>query len=142
MSINKFNAERYYDPTAYEALTSIEKEMKTRIFRPMVFICSPFAGDTERNIERARRYSRFAVSKNTIPFAPHLLFPQFLEDDDKEQRELGLFFGMVFMSKCHELWVFGKNISKGMSLEIEKAKQRSIPIRYFTECCEEVNTDA
>ena len=28
MSINKFNAEGYHDPTVYEALTNIEKEEK------------------------------------------------------------------------------------------------------------------
>jgi hypothetical protein len=42
------------------------------------------------------------------------------------------------MSKCSEVWVFGRKITKGMSIEIEKAKQRSIPIRYFNERCEEV----
>jgi phosphoribulokinase len=61
-----------------------------------------------------------------------------MEDDDKEQRNLGLFFGMVFMSKCLEMWVFGKNITKGMSVEIEKAQQRGMKIRYFTDRCEEV----
>jgi hypothetical protein len=138
MSINIYNPERYFDPTPFEALTQIEAEAKKKVFRPLVFICSPYAGDTERNIENARRYCRFAVSKNAIPFAPHLLFPQFMEDDDKEQRNLGLFFGMVFMSKCLEMWVFGKNITKGMSVEIEKAQQRGMKIRYFTDRCEEV----
>ena len=28
MSVNKFNAEGYHDPTVYEALTNIEKEEK------------------------------------------------------------------------------------------------------------------
>ncbi len=138
MSISKFNSEHYHDPTAYEALKKIENEYKRKPFRPIVFICSPFKGDIERNIAKAQGYSRFAVSKNCIPFAPHLLFPQFMDDSDKSQRELGLFFGMVFMSKCQEVWVFGRNITKGMSVEIEKAKERRIPIKYFNERCEEV----
>ena len=104
----------------------------------MVFICSPYAGDIERNIRKAQGYCRFAVSRNCIPIAPHLLFPQFMDDDDEQMRDLGLFFGMVLMSKCSEVWVFGRKITKGMSIEIEKAKQRSIPIRYFNERCEEV----
>jgi hypothetical protein len=138
--MNNLNAEGYHDPTAYEALKKIEAEAKKKQFKPIVFICSPFAGDTEKNIRRAQRYSRFAVSKNCIPFAPHLLFPQFLDDDDKSERELGLFFGMVFLAKCQEMWVFKayNNISNGMSVEIEKAKQRKIIIRYFNELCEEV----
>ncbi len=142
MGVNKFNAEGYFDPTAYEALTRIEAEAKKQPYRPIVFICSPFAGDTEKNIRRAQGYSRFAVSRNCIPFAPHLLFPQFLDDEDRSQRELGLFFGMVFLAKCHEMWVFSvcNKISKGMAIEIEKASQRKIPIRYFNERCEEVDS--
>src|ERR1035437_5308510 len=140
--MNNLNAEGYHDPTAYEALKKIEEEAKKKQFKPIVFICSPFAGDTEKNIRRAQRYSRFAVSKNCIPFAPHLLFPQFLDDDERSERELGLFFGMVFLAKCQEMWVFKayNNITNGMSVEIEKAKQRKIIIRYFNELCEEVKT--
>ena len=52
LSIDKYNSERYYDPTAYEALTKIEQEAKAlRAFRPVVYICSPLAGDTVRNQE-------------------------------------------------------------------------------------------
>lgn len=48
MSISKFNAEGYYDPTPYEALLRIEREARKAPYRPMVFICSPYAGDIER----------------------------------------------------------------------------------------------
>ena len=75
MSINKFNAEGYYDPTPHEALSNIEKE-KRQGFRPLVYIASPFSGDVERNTERARGYCRLAVSKGYIPLAPHLHYPQ------------------------------------------------------------------
>ena len=138
MGIDKFNAEGYFDPTAYEALTAIEKEEKgLRTFRPIVFICSPFAGDIQRNIESARRYSRFAIVRGCIPIAPHLLFPQFLDDSDPEERKLGLFFGNVLMSKCAEVWVFGNYISSGMRSEINLAKQKNYCIRYFNIKCEE-----
>ena len=33
MSVNKFNAEGYHDPTVFEALTNIEKEEKQRKYR-------------------------------------------------------------------------------------------------------------
>lgn len=46
MSIDKFNCEGYYDPTAYEAMTAVQKEERAlRAFRPIVYICSPYAGD-------------------------------------------------------------------------------------------------
>ena len=139
MSIKKFNSEGYYDPTTYEAMTAVEKEeMALRAFRPIVYICSPYAGVVSENIENARKYSRFAVDNGYIPIAPHLLFPQFLNDDNPKERQLGLFFGNALMSKCSEVWVFGRRISSGMAAEIYKAETRGMPIRYFTEEMEEV----
>ena len=141
MSISKFNSEGYHDPTPYEALTAIEKEEKAaKVFRPLVYICSPFAGDTGRNIRRARGYCRFVVSKGYIPLAPHLHYPQFMDDGDKEERELGLRFALILLGKCDELWVFG-NTSSGMSKEIARAKKRGMPIKYFNYKCEGVMVD-
>lgn len=139
MSINKFNSEGYYDPTAYEALSLIEREERAlRAFRPIVYIRSPFSGAVEENIAAAQRYSRFAVDNGYIPFAPHLLFPQFLDDNNPKERQLGLFFGNALMSKCAEVWVFGNIISAGMETEIKRAKWKDYRLRYFTENCEEV----
>ena len=60
MSINKFNSEGYYDPTAFEAMSAVEKEEKAlRAFRPIVYICSPYAGDVPAYVENARMYCRF-----------------------------------------------------------------------------------
>jgi hypothetical protein len=127
------NAEHYPDPTAAKAIANL-----TSVYRPVVYIASPFSGDMERNTERARGYCRFAVSKGCIPIAPHLLYPQFMDETDKEERELGLFFAIVLLGKCEELWVFGDRISEGMGREIIKAQKRGMPIRYFTNRCEEV----
>ena len=139
MSINKFNSEGYYDPTAYEALSAIQKEERSlRAFRPIVYICSPYSGDVDENVAAARRYSRYAVSTGYIPIAPHLLFPQFLDDNNVKERELGLFFGNALMSKCSEVWVFGKTISAGMEAEIRRAKWKNYRLRYFTEDFQEV----
>lgn len=139
MSINKFNSEGYIDPTAYEAITAIIKEERVnRTFRPIVYICSPYAGDVESHKEAARRYCRFAVDTGYIPIAPHLLFPQFLNDADPDERELGMFFGNALMSKCSEVWVFGSNISAGMQAEIKRARWKNYRLRYFTEDLEEV----
>ena len=139
MNINKFNSEGYYDPTTYEALSSIEKEERSlRTFRPIVYICSPYAGDVETNVQKARRYCRFAVDKGYIPIAPHLLFTQFLNDDNPKERQLGIFFGNAVMSKCSEVWVFGDRIFDGMEAEIKRAKRKNYRLRYFNEDLEEV----
>lgn len=138
MSVSKFNHEGYYDPTTYTALSNIEAEERKARFRPVVYVCSPFSGNLESNVENTRRYCRFAVDSGFVPFAPHLLFPQFMYDEVPEERELALFMGIVMLTKCAELWVFGERISKGMSKEIHKAEARNMLIRYFTSNCEEV----
>ena len=140
MGISKFNSEGYSDPTSHAALSGIRREERAarRAYRPLVYICSPFAGDVENNVNMARVYSRFAVRNACIPIAPHLLFPQFLDDGKPAERAIGMFMGMVLLGKCEQLWVFGSTISTGMAAEIEKAEKRDMPVRYFTENCEEV----
>ena len=141
MAIDKFNSEGYYDPVVYEALTKIEKEeraaRKAAAFRPMVYVCSPYSGDVKRNTANARIYSRFAVAKNTIPFAPHLLLPQYISEE--HERGLAMFMNKVFLGKCDELWVFGNSITLGISEEIEQAEKMRKKIRYFTEDLQEVD---
>ncbi|MDY5112980.1 MAG: DUF4406 domain-containing protein [Bilifractor sp.] len=134
------NSEGYPDPTCYQALKNIyaKEQRALRAFRPIVYICSPYSGDVAKNVNAARRYCRFAVDQGYIPLAPHLLFPQFLDDDDETERSLGLFFGNALMSKCAEVWVFGSRISSGMETEIKRARWKGYRLRYFTEDCQEV----
>ena len=139
MSVSKFNHEGYFDPTAYEALSAIETEERRARFRPVVYVCSPFSGDPAGNAARARLYCRFAVDSGYAPFAPHLFFPQFLDDGIPEERELGLFMAIIMLTKCAELWVFGEQITRGMAQEIRKAESRGMIIRYFTTDCEEIH---
>ena len=132
--VSRYNSEGYHDLVVYEALTRVEAEERAAraaaAYRPLVYICSPYAGDIERNTDRARAFSRFAVEKY-IPIAPHLLCPQYLNEDT--ERWLGLKMGIVFMGKCEEIWVFGDVISEGMAAEIERATKMRKKIRYFTE---------
>ena len=125
----KRNAEHYPDPTAYQAIRNAEPPRFP--FRPVVYICSPYAGNVERNVLRARRYCRYAADRGFIPLAPHLLLPQFL--DEKTERNLALFMGISLLSKCAELWIFGEIISQGMEVEIRYAQKKGKPIKYISE---------
>ncbi len=141
--MNKYNAEGYHDPTTFEALSRVaaeEKSVKRRDFytftgyRPLVYICSPFAGDIQLNQQKARKYSRFALEESAIPLTPHLLYPQFMDDNDPAERWLARHkINYVLVGKCDELWVFGSAISSGMEHEISVAKKRRMKIRYFTD---------
>ena len=137
MSNERFNSEGYLDPTYYEAMKNVEKDA----FKPMVYICSPYAGDIARNVDKARKYSRFAYEQKTIPMTPHLLYSQFMRDDNPQERNDARHFNYVLLGKCRELWVFGDIISKGMEHEIGIAKKRNQKIRWFSEECEEVLKD-
>ena len=138
---NKFNSEGYYSPTEHEAVRRIERQEKAERrkekYRPLVYICSPFSGKVKKNKKNARKYCRFALEQHTIPFAPHLLFPQFMDDSSLEERQLAMFMNMIMLGHCEELWVFGDRISAGMKQEIHKAERRHMKIRYFTEDLEE-----
>lgn len=138
---NLYNAEGYFSPTEHEAFTRIEKEeraaAKAAAFRPIVYICSPYSGDTERNVDNAKRYSRFAVDRHYLPVTPHIYFTQFMNDAIPDERDISIFMNWVLMSKCVELWVFGDIISSGMKAEINRAKRKRMKIRYFTEELEE-----
>ncbi|MCM1225988.1 MAG: DUF4406 domain-containing protein [Clostridium sp.] len=145
--LNKYNKEGYFDPTAFSALSRIEHQEKKKKKRrsrkrkepsyPVVYICSPYSGDTENNMEKARKYSRFAVEKGCLPITPHIYFTQFMNDDIPEERSTAVSMNLVLMRKCSELWVFGDVISKGMKAEIGNAKRKHIKIRHFSEDMEE-----
>lgn len=135
------NAEGYFDPTVGKALSNIartERRNAARTYRPLVYICSRYSGDVVHNVAETQKFCSFAVKKNTIPVAPHLLYPQFLDDNDPKERELSLFFGKVLLTKCSEMWVFTDGeLSTGMRLERTYAQHRGIKIRYFTTSCRE-----
>ena len=136
MNREKRNASGCKDLTAYAALNNIAKEENK--YLPLVYICSPYSGDVDTNVMRARRYSHFAVTEDYIPITPHLLFPQFMDDDNPSERKLAMRFNYVLLGLCKELWVFGDKISEGMAYEIGIAKKRFMKIRYFNISCGEV----
>jgi len=101
-------------------------------FSKFVYVASPFAGDVEENVRKTKGYCKFVADEGMVPLAPHLHYPQFLDDNNPQERELGLMFSLSLLSKCDELWVFG-GISKGVRGEIDTAEKIGMPIRYFLE---------
>lgn len=79
----------------------------------------------------ARRFCAFAVSARQIPLAPHLHYPQFMDDTNPDVRELATFFNRILLSKCEELWAYIGRVSAGMRTEIDGAHQMDIPVRVF-----------
>ena len=106
-------------------------------FRPLVYICAPYSGDVAENTKRAAAFAKYAYDKGNIPLTAHLLFP-FMDDTNKEDRRTVIFMDIVLMGKCQEVWVLGNEITRGMRIEIEKAKKRRQKVRYFNSEFQEV----
>lgn len=131
------NSEGYTDITPYAAMKSIEREAKK--YRPLAYICSPYSGDIEANVKRTKEFCRYALDKGFIPLAPHLMFPQFMDDGKPSERELAMFMDMVLMGKCDIILVLGETISEGMKKEIDRAERRRKPVKYFNSKFEEIH---
>ena len=71
-----------------------------------IFLCSRYAGNTANNETVAERLCRKAIEAGHAPFAPHLLYPRFLDDRNVSERELGITCGLTFMAVCDEVWVY------------------------------------
>ena len=103
-----------------------------------IYVCSPYRGNTAKNVARAQVYCRFIYDKGFIPVAPHLYYPQFLDDKDPDERVAGMKYARGEINRCKELWVFGLNISDGMLEEIEYAEKRKIHVRWYNDNLEEI----
>ena len=106
-----------------------------------VYVSSPFRGDEDGNVAKARWYARYVADEGYLPVVPHIYFTQFLRDHILEERNKAMQMNRVLLLECSELWVFGNVISEGMKQEIEWAKAAGIPIRYFDERMVEVCGD-
>ena len=98
-----------------------------------VFICSPYRGDVEGNTKKARKYCKLAVEHGYIPFAPHLFFTQFLNDDMPDERTAGIKMGIEMLLSCDEVWVFGEE-TEGMKKEIQFAVEHGKKNFHFMPC--------
>lgn len=133
------NNEGYADPTAGSAMSRIMKEYRQKQKkryadknRKKIYVASKYAGDVDTNVASAITYYRRVIDEGYMPIASHLLYPQILNDNIPEERELGLMFGLALLRTCDEMWVFG-SVTSGVAREIEEAKRLKKQIRYFEE---------
>ena len=104
--------------------------MKSR----MIYICSLYAGNTEDNTAFARQACGYAISQGAVPLAPHLLYPQILNDSIPEERETGIRLGLEVLERCEELWICGDRMAAGRKREAAYAKARGILVRRIPVC--------
>lgn len=91
----------------------------------LVFVCSPYSGNVEKNAQNAQRFCRYVVDAGHVPIAPHLLFPQFM--DEATEREEAITRSIELLKRCDAIWIFGDKITSGMNQEIGFAIYEEIP---------------
>ncbi len=107
--------------------------------KPIIFVASPFAGlgvtveairaDQDRNVEFARRVCREIAERTcALPIAPHLLFPQFLNDQKPEERALGIAYGKTIMHSARYAAFFVPSWRNEMSFGMKYEKQTAIDL--------------
>ena len=100
-----------------------------------VYICSRYRADERHtvkdNIDRAYFACGWALDRGYAPFAPHLIYPHCLDDDDPMERQRGILSGMAWLVVCDEVWQWGATVSEGMAKELALAQNLCKPIRIF-----------
>ena len=122
------NKERNQKSTVSEEVWDAAMEKGAK---PIVYICSPYSGDVDRNIEKACRYSRFAVEQGYVPITPHLWMRLFISEET--EREMAISLDLRLIDVCSELWVCGDVISDGMQREMAYAAETGTIIQHIKE---------
>jgi len=88
----------------------------------LCYVCSPYRGNTARNVAYAQELTRRAVCTSHIPITPHLYITQALDDNDPAERALGMEAGLHLLEPCKYIMIGGRyGLSEGMRHEIERA---------------------
>jgi len=98
-----------------------------------VILESPFAGNVPRNIAYAKACLLDCLKRHEAPIASHLLWtqPGLLDDNDKEQRQLGMAAGWVWTYVADLVVIYDDfGISNGMKQGVERAEVAGVPWEY------------
>lgn len=109
--------------------------MKIPIKRDTLYVCTPYSGDIERNIQRTKAVCSVLSNLGYLPIAPHLFYTQFLNDRISEERKIGMECGLQQLHDAMAIVVVGDDegkISRGMIQEIVFASYQQIQIIHFS----------
>lgn len=95
-----------------------------------VIIESPYAGDREANFAYLQRAIRDSLSRGEAPFASHQMYTDALDDNNPDERKLGMLAGIRWMWCADAVVVYGdRGISPGMQFAIDQATGH-MPVEY------------
>lgn len=99
----------------------------------MIYLASPYRAthevDTSTHIEYARRALHHSLKLGESPVAPHLLYPQVLDDDIPDQRLIGIRANAdLIESSGRVAFYVDYGMSPGMVEELRLANEYKVPI--------------
>ncbi|MCM1488975.1 MAG: hypothetical protein NC203_11475 [Firmicutes bacterium] len=97
-----------------------------------VYICAPLGGDVNGNLEKAKRYTKYALKCGAAPVTPHF-YALCLNDNVPQEREIGRAAGMSLLWFCDEVWIFGDEITDGMKAELDFCRSLNLKTRKVRE---------
>ena len=91
-----------------------------------VYLESPYRnGDPEehqKNIDYAKACALDCIERGENPFVSHLFFTQFLDDNDPDDRTLGMNMGFKWALTCAiSVFYTDRGMSEGMTKGLERA---------------------
>ena len=85
----------------------------------LLYVCSPYRGDTKRNKEYARKLTRAAIDNGFVPVTVHLYLTEATDDTNPEERVRGMAAGMKILENCKYILIGDRyGISEGMKAEM------------------------
>jgi hypothetical protein len=99
----------------------------------LVILESPYAGDVERHLRYVRAAMHDCFLRGDAPFPSHALYtqPGVLDDNDPEQRALGIEAGLQWGAKAVATVVYcDLGFSSGMKLGMARAHAEGRPVEY------------
>lgn len=91
-----------------------------------IYVASPLRGDILRNLDYARECLLDSLRRGTeAPFAPHLLYPQVLDDAQPQDRAQGMAAALAWLHQSDALALYvDLGVSEGMASEAREAMRR------------------
>lgn len=93
-----------------------------------VYICAPLGGNVDKNLQKVKDYTRYALMCGAAPVVPHF-YALCLNDRNLKEREIGMTAGLSLLWFCDEMWIFGDEETEGMKSEIQFCKSLNIRTR-------------
>ena len=95
--------------------------------KSIVIIESPYAGDIEKNVDYLHRCMMDSINRFEAPFASHMVYPFYLDEDKPEEREDGIQLGFAWLAVAErQVFYIDNGFSEGMMKAFIKGQELGI----------------